>query len=166
MSQTTKKTKQAKKAGGPYPITDRLQRQKLVSILYIEEGYSAVKIAEKLGVNRNTVNEDIKECLLQLADEIPNNEIESIFLLQINALRAQKAELNAQLEHPNKPEIWIKIQKLITDIDYKIAQMVVKLMTSKREPKRKLAKLVESKDTKTSRDTVPKLPSKEVNNLN
>jgi len=121
MSQTTKKTKQAKKAGGPYPITDRLQRQKLVSILYIEEGYSAVKIAEKLGVNRNTVNEDIKECLLQLADEIPNNEIESIFLLQINALRAQKVELNARLEYPNKPEIWMKIQKLITEIDYKIA---------------------------------------------
>jgi len=44
--------------------------------------------------------------------------------------------------------------------------MVVKLMTSKREPKRKLAKLVESKDTKSSSDTVPKLPSKEVNNLN
>jgi len=65
------------------------------------------------------------------------------------------------LEFPIKPEIWIKIQKLIVDIDYKIAQMVVKLMTSKREPKRKLAKLVESKDTKSSEDTVPKLSCKE-----
>jgi len=157
MSQTTNKTKQAKKSGGPYPITDRLQRQKQVSVLYIEKGYSAVKIAEKLGVNRNTVNEDIKECLLQLADEIPNNEIESIFLLQINALRAQKSELSAQLENPHKAETWIQIQKMIIDIDYKIAQMVVKLMTSKRDPKRKLAKLVESKDTKSSEDTVPKL---------
>jgi len=166
MSQTTKKTKQEKKAGGPYPITDRLQRQKLVSILYIEEGYSAVKIAEKLGVNRNTVNEDIKECLLQLADEIPNNEIESIFLLQINALRAQKTWLKERMEIFYKPENLIKIQKLITDIDYKIAQMAVRLMTSKREPKRTLAKLVESKDTKSSSDTVPKLPGKEVNNLN
>jgi len=158
MSQITKKTKQAKKSGGPYNLTERLQRQKQVSILYIEEGYSAIKIAEKLGVNRNTVNEDIKECLLQLADEIPNNEIESIFLLQINALRAQKVQLNTRMEYPLKPEIWMKIQKLIADIDYKIAQMVVRLMTSKREPKRKLAKLVESKDAKSSEDTVPKLP--------
>ena len=158
MSQTTKKTKSQKKTGGPYPITDRLQRQKLVSILYIEEGYSAIKIAEKLGVNRNTVNEDIKECLLQLADEIPNNEIESIFLTQINALRAKKSELNEQLENPHKADTWIKIQKLITDIDYKIAQMVVKLMTTKREPKRKLAKLVESEDAKSIEDNAPKLP--------
>ena len=147
----------ATKKGGPYTLAERLQRQKLVSILYVQMGYSAIKIAEELGVNRNTINEDIKECLLQLADVLPNNEIESIFLLQINALRSQKALLRERVDYPLPREQWIKIHKMITDIDYKIAQMVVRVMTSKKEPKRKLTKLVQSKNKKTL-DFVPKLP--------
>lgn len=48
------------KKGGPYTKDERETRQKEVSRFYFEFGYSAVKIADLMKVNRNTINEDIK----------------------------------------------------------------------------------------------------------
>ena len=49
---------QAKK-GGPYSKKEREDRRMQVYNLHFEEDLPAVKIAEMLDVNRNTVNDDI-----------------------------------------------------------------------------------------------------------
>tara|TARA_B110000438_G_scaffold265269_1_gene278482 strand:+ start:356 stop:577 length:222 start_codon:yes stop_codon:yes gene_type:complete len=50
----------SKKDGGPYSKQQQAERRKKVNELYFEKNLSALKIAEMLGVNRNTINEDIK----------------------------------------------------------------------------------------------------------
>jgi len=50
-----------KRKGGPQTEFQRNQRLNQVCKLYFEYGYSAVKIAEMLNINRNTVNSDIKD---------------------------------------------------------------------------------------------------------
>ena len=49
-----------KKNGGPYNKDDQEDRRNQVYMFHFEKGYSALKIAEMLDVNRNTVNEDIR----------------------------------------------------------------------------------------------------------
>jgi hypothetical protein len=68
------KSSSAKK-GGPYTEQQKLERQNKVYHLHFEKGYSAVRLAEELGVHRNTINSDIKELYLHLADELPKCDI-------------------------------------------------------------------------------------------
>jgi predicted DNA-binding protein YlxM (UPF0122 family) len=119
------------KKGGPYTEQQKLERQNKVYHLHFEKGYSAVRIAEELGVNRNTINSDIKEWYLQLADELPEHEVASLLLSQLHALRAQKARLVDSLEKLTDQKNRIPYEKLICDIDWKISQLVVKLMIAK-----------------------------------
>ena len=51
----------SKKEGGPYTKKQQEERRKKVNELYFEKKLTAVKIAEILKVNRNTVN-DIPYC--------------------------------------------------------------------------------------------------------
>lgn len=122
------------KKGGPYTEQEKLNRQNKVYHLHFEKGYSAVRIAEELRVNRNTINSDIKTWYLQLAEELPESEAAALFFSQIRALRYQKARLVDRLEKQNEPKIQMQCEKLISDIDYRIGQMVVKLMTNKQTP--------------------------------
>ena len=48
------------KQGGPYTKTEQDDRRKKVYSMYFEKGFSAIKIAHELEVNRNTINQDIK----------------------------------------------------------------------------------------------------------
>ena len=128
--ENSKEQSASTKKGGPYTEQDKLKRQNNVYHLHFEKGYSAVRIAEDLGVNRNTINSDIKNWYLQLADELPENEAASLFLSQLRALKYQKARLVDNLEKQSESKIQIQYEKLVSDIDYKIGQMIVKLMTS------------------------------------
>ena len=119
------------KKGGPYTEQQKLERQNKIYHLHFEKGYSALKIAEELGVNRNTINSDIKECYLQLADELPENEVASLLLSQLHTLRTQKARLVDGLEKLSDNKSKILYEKLICDIDWKIGQLLVKLMIAK-----------------------------------
>ena len=116
------------KKGGPYTEQQKLERQNKVYHLHFEKGYSAMRIADELCVNRNTINSDIKGWYFQLADELPENEVAALFFSQLRALKYQKARLVDKLEKQNEPKIQLQYEKLISDIDYRIGQMVVKLM--------------------------------------
>lgn len=117
------------KKGGPYTEPQKLERQNKVYHLHFEKGYSAVRIAEELGVNRNTINSDIKELFIQLADELPKCDLASLFLSQLHTLKAQKARLVDSLANQSEQKSKILYEKLIFDIDWKISQLVVKLIT-------------------------------------
>ena len=72
-----------KKYGGPYPKEQQAKRRKQVFHLHFEKGYSALKIAELLGVNRNTINEDIKALYSEMSEEIGNKNLINWFIKQI-----------------------------------------------------------------------------------
>ena len=128
LEQTNKANNQKK--GGPYTEQEKLERQNKVYHLHFEKDYSAVRISEELGINRNTINSDIKELYIQFADELPNHEASGLLLSQIHAFKFQKARRVEKLEKITEPKIQVQLEKLISDIDYRIGQIVVILMPS------------------------------------
>ena len=119
------------KKGGPYTEQEKLDRRNKVYNFHFEKGYSAVRIAEELGVSRNTINSDIKELYIQFADELPDHEIAGLFLSQIHAFKFQKARLVEKIEKQTEPKIQVQLEKIISDIDYRIGQIVMNLMKGK-----------------------------------
>ncbi|MDH5569206.1 MAG: hypothetical protein OEX98_05400 [Nitrosopumilus sp.] len=76
--------------GGPYTIKDKEERRKEVHKLHFEKGFSAVRIAEILKVNRNTINEDIKYWYSNIKEEV-KHENEDYILRQIGRLESQRS---------------------------------------------------------------------------
>lgn len=108
-----------KKNGGPYTKKDKEKRQNDVYTLHFEKGYSAVRIAEMLGVNRNTINEDIKHLYVQAVEELPTHT--SILLLkQIQRLEFQRNRLLNELERKLEFKEKIMVEKLLFAVDEKI----------------------------------------------
>lgn len=81
----------SKKAGGPYTKQQQDERRKKVNELYFEKRLTAVNIADVLGVNRNTVNEDIKLAYVQTGESFPDDSI----LLFLNQIKKMEAQINS-----------------------------------------------------------------------
>lgn len=120
-----------KKTGGPYPKDERVKRQNEVSRLHFEYGYSATKIAEMMKVNRNTINQDIKNLYSEIKEELKESN-EDLILKQIVRLEAQR---NRIVENLNKIknknydvlENSTRYEKLLLDVDSKINAMLSKI---------------------------------------
>jgi transposase-like protein len=121
------RTIEEKKLGGPYTKPEQEERRKQVHALYFEKGFSAVKIATELGVNRNTINEDIRYWLSHIGSQMPNGSIASIVFKQIEILESQRQRLLEQVEKETEFDSKIKIEKMILEITYKIASLVAKM---------------------------------------
>ena len=89
-----------KKNGGPYTKKQQEDRRKKVNELYFEKKLPALKIAEILNVNRNTVNDDIKLSFLEISESLPQHSV-SLFLNQIQTLEKQCIRLEKNLENEN-----------------------------------------------------------------
>ena len=111
-----------KKNGGPYNKKDQDKRRDQVHMLHFEKGYSAVKIAHTLGVNRNTMNEDIKYWYSNIKDEIKQENDDHI-LRQIGRLESQKSRLIEKITK-NETKDAIKYKKMLLDTDIKINNML------------------------------------------
>ena len=117
LEHTQEKTTNAKK-GGPYTKQEKLNRHNQVYQLYFEKDYSAVRIAEELGVNRNAINSDIKTLYLQFADELPEHEMGALFLSQLHAFKDQKARLVEKLEKQTEPKIQLQFDQIKCHKEY------------------------------------------------
>ena len=84
------KIKNEEKLGGPYTKQEQELRRKKVYELHIEKGNSALKIAEMLGVNRNTINSDIKYWYGQMVSQIGGENVCGILFKQIERLEIQR----------------------------------------------------------------------------
>jgi len=80
------------KKGGPYTRKEQEERRLEVYRLHYEENYSAVKIAEVLNVNRNTVSEDLKFWNTQFAREIKTHNLVSKLKNIIQKIEIQDVE--------------------------------------------------------------------------
>ena len=115
------------KKGGPYPKKEQQERQNEVYRLHFEFGYSAVKIAKKLHVNRNTINSDINYWYSQLAEEWKNQDISTLILSQIEKMKYQRDRLYEELEKQEDFTKKLLIEKFIFEIDNRLFQIYSKL---------------------------------------
>lgn len=116
----------AQKHGGPYTKNEQDERRKNVYNMYFEKGFSAIKIANELKVNRNTINQDVKflRSGLTQKDQIKP----AIWLLeQKEHLEQQKDRLLELLEITKDFEQRLRVEKIILDIEGKITNLVIKI---------------------------------------
>tara|TARA_B100000029_G_scaffold187_1_gene232 strand:+ start:66 stop:449 length:384 start_codon:yes stop_codon:yes gene_type:complete len=107
------------KRGGPYTKPQQEKRREQVYQMYFEKGRSAVSIARELGVNRNTVNEDIKELSKQFGEEMNQHSVRDLLTRQMQRIELQRERLMMQLENAEGNER-IRIEKMLLDIEMKI----------------------------------------------
>ena len=120
------------KKGGPYTTKEQESRRKQVYELHFEKGISAIKIAEMLNVNRNTINADIKEWYRKVSEELPTYNV-SLLLKQIHRLEMQQARLLDELENCTEVKGRFTIEKILYAINSKIASETSKLVFSRRD---------------------------------
>ena len=114
------------KQGGPYTKNKQDERRQKVYSMYFQKGFSAIKIANELEVNRNTINQDVKfwRSSLTQKDQIKP----AIWLLeQKEHLEQQKDRLLELLEITKDFEQRLRVEKIILDIEGKITTLVIKI---------------------------------------
>ena len=115
------------KKGGPYTKPQQEKRREQVYQMYFEKGRSAVSIARELGVNRNTVNEDIKELSKQFGEEMNQHSVRDLLTRQMQRIELQRERLMMQLENAEGNER-IRIEKMLLDIELKIISQTEMLL--------------------------------------
>ena len=113
------------KKGGPYTKPQQEKRREQVYQMYFEKGRSAVSIARELGVNRNTVSEDVRFLCSEIASEYKKEKLEDIVSRQLERFELSRERMMNLLntsEEKEKP----RIEKMIFDIDYKVFKLITK----------------------------------------
>lgn len=118
-----------RKKGGPYNKKDRLARRNEVYRLHFEYGYSAVKIANLMNVNRNTINGDIDYWYSKIL-KTNRLEPESYILINIKRLETQRTRLREDLDKATEIQEKIALERLIYELDSKILQIYFKIAGS------------------------------------
>jgi len=129
----TLETKQ--KRGGPYTKKDQITRRNEVYKLHFDDGYPAVKIAEKLGVNRNTINDDLKVLYSENSKDFGIFDIHSSIIKQTMRMESLRSDLIKDLETQENFHERNILQKMIFEIDSKLAHIYIKILTSTNLPK-------------------------------
>ncbi len=114
-------SKQIKK-GGPYTKQEIIDRKNEVYRLHFEYGYSARKIADLMKVNRNTVNDDIKQLYSTLESNWEKSSASSLLQSHVASIVAQKSRLREELDNTEKISEKLAIEKIILQVESKINQ--------------------------------------------
>ena len=88
-----------------------------------------MKIAEMMRVNRHTISRDIEFGYEELSEQW-NGSIVSMILKQIHRLEIQRTRLLKQLENQNGFHERMMLERMIFEIDSKIAHMIAKVATT------------------------------------
>jgi len=126
-----KEEKTSVKKGGPYTEKQRMQRQNKVYYLHFEQGYSAVRISNKLDVSRNTINSDIQYLYSTIQKDDDDTSIDDLFNKQHLRFELQRNRLMKTLENKNSLQENLQLEKLIFDIDSKLISTYLKIYNSK-----------------------------------
>jgi len=107
------------KRGGPYTTQNEVLK------LHFEYGYPATKIADLMKINRNTINDDINQGYEQLSKDWNKYDLDSWLMKQIQRFESQRSRLLQELEKQGTIKEKLQIEKLIYEIDCKIAQIIL-----------------------------------------
>lgn len=122
--------KKVRKKGGPYNKQDRQARRNEVFRLHFEYGYPAVKIAEMMKVNRNTINGDVQYMYSQVSKKWKSVDPTNRIIRFTERLELQKTRLREEVDKAKNVQEKISIERLILDVESKILQTQLKLAES------------------------------------
>ena len=120
------------KTGGPYTKAQQEKRKNQVYEMHFKLGYSAVKIAEELDINRNTINDDIKYWYSEIAVQFGIGNLGKIMLRQFERIEIQRRRIFDELEKQTDFEKKFRLEKMLFDLDQKIALIASKIAGTKR----------------------------------
>jgi len=124
-------TRPKSRKSGPHSKQERQKRRDEVYRLHFEHGYSARKIAEGMKINRHTIDSDVQYLysILQRDD----NRIGTVDLInkQLVRFEYQRNRLMQSFEITNSVQENNQIERLIFDIDSKLANTHLKILDSK-----------------------------------
>lgn len=120
---------QQKKRGGPYTKSQRRKRRAEVYRLHFELGMPAIRIAEALKVDRNTINQDLKLLYAEAARKWHNDlTISELINIQLLRLASQRDRLSSYLEKAkNDMELTLSIERQITNVDCQLTAILERL---------------------------------------
>ena len=111
---------------GPYTQIQRQKRRDDVYVMYFEKGMSGLKIAASLGINRNTINEDIKFLTSQITNKLESHDVNMLLAKKLEMMEVQRQRLLENLESANF-EQRLRIEKFVFEIDCKITSLFSKI---------------------------------------
>jgi len=123
--------KSMQKKPGPKDRKARLTRRNEVYRLHFINGVSAIKIAEFMQVNRNTIQSDVRFWYAKLAKQLGDTDIDGMFMRQILRLEHERTELMGTLQEAENLEEKLSVRRLILDIDSRIFKFISSINTSK-----------------------------------
>jgi len=118
------------KKGGRYTKKEQEERKIEVYHLHFEENKSAVKIAELLNVNRNTISEDIHYWHHQLANEFKAQNLTAKLTKQIQRMEIQRDRLLEDLEDVEGFNEKMRLEKFISEADSRLVNLYSKMIVS------------------------------------
>ena len=108
------------KKSGPWTKYDKEARRKEVYRLHFDYSWSARQIAELMSVQRNTINSDLKYWYSKIAESNNIFDPETSILVIIERLKIQRFRLRELLDKTDSTKDKIHIERLMSDIDFKI----------------------------------------------
>ncbi|HZS73999.1 MAG TPA: hypothetical protein VFA69_05790 [Candidatus Nitrosotalea sp.] len=115
---------------GPRSKKLRFSRRHEVYRLHFELGYPAVKIADMMKINRNTINSDIKYWYSKLASRFVDRPFHAEMERYQIRLEIQRTRLVEDLDHyKDDLESRLSIEKIILEIDSRLNSSIFKIYT-------------------------------------
>lgn len=112
----------------PFTKSQRRKRRMEVYKLHFENGMPAIRIAELMKVDRNTINNDLKILYHQaLNDYDQDMSLDDIVQKQLLRLETQRDRLGIYLSDAKDISDKIAIERLIADIDFKLIGVIEKV---------------------------------------
>ncbi len=112
----------------PFTKSQRRKRRMEVYRLHFEKGIPAIRIADMLNVDRNTINNDLNILYNKaLNDYTPDMSFDDIIQKQLVRLETQRDRLCLYLSDTKDISGKIAIERLIADIDFKLIGVIERL---------------------------------------
>jgi hypothetical protein len=112
----------------PFTRAERRERRDEVYKLHFEYGIPAIRIADMMKVDRNTINNDLKILYNKaVRDYNSDKSFDDIIEKQLLRLETQRDRLGLYLCDANDINSKLAIERLITDIDFKVIGVIDKM---------------------------------------
>ncbi len=113
----------------PFTRSQRRKRRMEVYRLHFEKGIPAIRIADMMSVDRNTINNDLKILYQKaLRDYDPDDmSYDDIVQKQLFRLETQRDRLGIYLAGTKEMSNKIAIERLIADIDFKLIAAIERM---------------------------------------
>lgn len=113
----------------PFTRSQRRKRRMEVYRLHFEKGVPAIRIADMMNVDRNTINNDLKILYNKALNDYNPNAVtfDDILQKQLVRLETQRDRLGLYLYEAKDLNSRITVERLISDIDFRLLGVIERL---------------------------------------